>query len=121
MNALLDGLAIKLPSWAFGNSGTRFKMFGTLGTARTAACRSMDVFDADDPRFVEPGDVPHRIHGWSVVAGPVEATAIGNVLIQARAHGVLSGDLDQLRGTMATALPTEWFTPQRTPAERSLT
>ncbi|MGH1524591.1 L-rhamnose isomerase [Leifsonia sp. L25] len=26
--------AIELPSWAFGNSGTRFRVFGTLGTAR---------------------------------------------------------------------------------------
>lgn len=26
--------AIELPSWAFGNSGTRFKVFGTPGTAR---------------------------------------------------------------------------------------
>ncbi|MBE9375283.1 L-rhamnose isomerase [Saccharopolyspora sp. HNM0983] len=38
----LDGItdtlarqAIELPSWAFGNSGTRFKVFGTPGTART--------------------------------------------------------------------------------------
>ncbi|WP_020109374.1 L-rhamnose isomerase [Nocardia sp. 348MFTsu5.1] len=28
-------LAIELPSWAFGNSGTRFKVFGTPGTPRT--------------------------------------------------------------------------------------
>jgi L-rhamnose isomerase/sugar isomerase len=33
--ALLDNLAIELPSWAFGNSGTRFKVFGTPGTPRT--------------------------------------------------------------------------------------
>ncbi len=26
--------AIELPSWAFGNSGTRFRVFGTPGTAR---------------------------------------------------------------------------------------
>lgn len=26
--------AIELPSWAFGNSGTRFRVFGTAGTAR---------------------------------------------------------------------------------------
>ena len=44
-----------------------------------------------------------------MVAGPVEATAIGNVLIQARAHGLLRGDLDDLRGTMATTLPTDAF------------
>ncbi|MCV7432395.1 L-rhamnose isomerase [Mycolicibacterium bacteremicum] len=35
MNSPLDNLAIELPSWAFGNSGTRFKVFGTPGTPRT--------------------------------------------------------------------------------------
>ncbi|MGU3498465.1 L-rhamnose isomerase [Mycobacterium sp. C31M] len=35
MTSLLDNLAIELPSWAFGNSGTRFKVFGTPGTPRT--------------------------------------------------------------------------------------
>lgn len=30
----LDNLDIELPSWAFGNSGTRFKVFGTPGTPR---------------------------------------------------------------------------------------
>lgn len=34
-DAVLDALAIELPSWAFGNSGTRFKVFGTPGTPRT--------------------------------------------------------------------------------------
>jgi L-rhamnose isomerase/sugar isomerase len=32
---LLEGQAIEVPSWAYGNSGTRFKVFGTLGTPRT--------------------------------------------------------------------------------------
>ncbi|OFI37974.1 L-rhamnose isomerase [Arthrobacter sp. SW1] len=31
----LEGLAIEVPSWAYGNSGTRFKVFGTPGTPRT--------------------------------------------------------------------------------------
>ncbi|MGJ6124848.1 L-rhamnose isomerase [Mycolicibacterium sp. Y3] len=35
LHPLLDNLAIELPSWAFGNSGTRFKVFGTPGTPRT--------------------------------------------------------------------------------------
>ncbi len=35
--------------------------------------------------------------GLPVLAGPVEATALGNVLIQARAHGSVHGDLDTMR------------------------
>ncbi|HET9872306.1 MAG TPA: L-rhamnose isomerase [Propionibacteriaceae bacterium] len=31
----LVGQVIELPSWAFGNSGTRFKVFGTPGTPRS--------------------------------------------------------------------------------------
>ena len=31
----LGDLAIEVPSWAYGNSGTRFKVFGTPGTPRT--------------------------------------------------------------------------------------
>lgn len=30
----LDDQAIELPSWAFGNSGTRFRVFGSAGTPR---------------------------------------------------------------------------------------
>ncbi|MDT5067244.1 MAG: rhamnulokinase [Mycobacterium sp.] len=164
--------------------GSRIDLPELLGQA--AACPApAEVFDGDDPRFVEPGDMPARISSWyaerglpapanraettraiveslaagfargveqsaaltgvpvetvhlvgggarnrllcqlvadrvgrPVVAGPVEATAIGNVLIQARAHGVLSGDLDELRSGMAAALPTERFEPQRATAGR---
>jgi rhamnulokinase len=153
---------------------------------QAAACPPpVEVFDADDPRFVEPGDMPSRILSWyaehglpaptgrpevaraivetlaagfargveqsaalsgvpvetvhivgggarnrllcqlvadrvarPVVAGPVEATAIGNVLIQARTSGVLRGDLSELRRTMAITLPTERFEPQRSTAGR---
>ena len=35
--------------------------------------------------------------GVPVVAGPIEATALGNVLVQARALGALPGGLDALR------------------------
>jgi rhamnulokinase len=130
--------------------------------------RPDELFDADDPRFLAPGDLPTRIGDWfaerglrapaspagivrviveslaeafartvrlasalsgvpvetihivgggarnallcqatadrsglPVLAGPVEATAIGNVLIQARAAGLLSGDLETLRALVA--------------------
>ena len=33
--AILNAQAIELPSWAFGNTGTRFKVFSTPGTPRT--------------------------------------------------------------------------------------
>lgn len=35
MKEILVAQAIELPSWAFGNSGTRFKVFTTRGTPRT--------------------------------------------------------------------------------------
>src|SRR6476619_2972406 len=35
--------AIELPSWAFGNSGTRFKVFGTQGTPRTVEEKLADA------------------------------------------------------------------------------
>ncbi len=34
VQAVLERLAIEVPSWAYGNSGTRFKVFGTPGTPR---------------------------------------------------------------------------------------
>jgi L-rhamnose isomerase / sugar isomerase len=34
IQSALEAQAIELPSWAFGNSGTRFKVFATAGTAR---------------------------------------------------------------------------------------
>ncbi len=35
--------------------------------------------------------------GLRVVAGPVEATALGNVLVQGRTAGAISGGLDEMR------------------------
>jgi len=39
----LDELAIEVPSWAYGNSGTRFKVFGTPGTPRTVQEKIADA------------------------------------------------------------------------------
>jgi rhamnulokinase len=49
--------------------------------------------------------------GLLVLAGPVEATAIGNVLVQARAHGVLSGSLEDLRVLVARTQPPVQYHP----------
>jgi rhamnulokinase len=47
-----------------------------------------------------------------VVAGPVEATAIGNVLVQARAAGILTGDLDALRDLVRQTQEPRRFEPR---------
>jgi L-rhamnose isomerase/sugar isomerase len=39
----LGELAIEVPSWAYGNSGTRFKVFGTPGTPRTVQEKIADA------------------------------------------------------------------------------
>jgi L-rhamnose isomerase / sugar isomerase len=41
--ALLDSLAIEVPSWAYGNSGTRFRVFTTPGTPRTVQEKIADA------------------------------------------------------------------------------
>jgi rhamnulokinase len=50
--------------------------------------------------------------GRPVVAGPVEATALGNVLVQARTHGVLSGDLPALRRRVRAASRLHRYEPR---------
>ena len=39
----LASLAIEVPSWAYGNSGTRFKVFGSPGTPRTVEEKIADA------------------------------------------------------------------------------
>jgi rhamnulokinase len=50
--------------------------------------------------------------GRRVVAGPVEATALGNLLIQARAHGVITGGLDRLREIVRASCETREYLPR---------
>ncbi|MGH8878329.1 MAG: rhamnulokinase, partial [Stackebrandtia sp.] len=135
-------------------------------------------FDAADPRFLAPGDIPGRIADWCaehdvpaprgraelvrgileslaeayarsirravelsgqsvttvhivgggsrnrllcqltadrtglpVLAGPAEATAVGNVVVQARALGVISGSLEALRAIVAASFPPRRYLP----------
>jgi rhamnulokinase len=49
--------------------------------------------------------------GLPVFAGPMEATAIGNVLVQARARGLVPGSLESLRRLVEMAFPPKSFTP----------
>ncbi|MFF5207685.1 rhamnulokinase family protein [Streptosporangium sp. NPDC000396] len=49
--------------------------------------------------------------GLPVVAGPVEATALGNVLVQARARGLV-GSLDEMRALVAATRQTREYEPR---------
>ncbi|WP_082513693.1 MULTISPECIES: rhamnulokinase [unclassified Leifsonia] len=150
-----------------------------LLAAAASVTAPVAVFDADDPRFLTPGDMPARIAeycrehdlvvpgspaefvrsiiesladafatavrtaaalsgrsvetihivgggsqnellcqltadraGLPVLAGPVEATAIGNILVQARLQGFVDGSLESLRSVVAAAFPPRRYTPR---------
>lgn len=50
--------------------------------------------------------------GMPVLAGPVEATALGNVLVQARAAGFVSGSLEALRDLVARTHAPRRYEPR---------
>ena len=50
--------------------------------------------------------------GLPVLAGPVEATAIGNVLVQARSLGAVEGDLEDLRDLVARTFAPVRYSPR---------
>ncbi|SEC96362.1 rhamnulokinase [Streptomyces melanosporofaciens] len=49
--------------------------------------------------------------GLPVIAGPAEAAALGNVLVQARAAGVISGGLSELRALLHSTQPLRQYEP----------
>lgn len=51
--------------------------------------------------------------GLPVIAGPVEATALGNVLIQARAAGLVAGGLPELRRLIGTGTSLHRYEPAK--------
>jgi len=50
----LETQVIELPSWAFGNSGTRFKVFGTPGTPRTPEEKIADAAKVNEFTGLSP-------------------------------------------------------------------
>ncbi len=56
---LLAEQAIELPSWAFGNSGTRFKVFSTPGTPRTPQEKIADAAQVNKYTGLSPSVALH--------------------------------------------------------------
>jgi len=109
---------------------------GTLGTRPAAVVRCiLDSLAAAYARTVREAsalsgqsvDVIHIVGGGSqnkllcqltanatglpVIAGPVEATALGNILIQARAAGAAPATLTALRAMVAASHPGTRYVP----------
>lgn len=55
--------------------------------------------------------------GLTVMAGPVEATALGNVLVQARTLGLVGGDLEALRAVVRATQPLRRHEPAAGPPD----
>ena len=55
----LERLSIELPSWAFGNSGTRFKVFGQAGVPRTPEEKIADAAEVHRLTGIAPSVALH--------------------------------------------------------------
>ena len=83
---LLAQQAIELPSWAFGNSGTRFKVFSTPGTPRTPEEKIADAAQVNKHTGLAPTVALHI--PWDKVDN---YAALG---VFANDHGVALGTIN---------------------------
>lgn len=100
VRAVLDSLAEALARTvheAAGLSGRRLDVVHVVGGGAQNALLCQLLADAC---------------GLPAVAGPVEATAIGNVLVQARSCGTLAGGLDALRVLVRDTQQLRRFEPR---------
>ena len=67
----LDRLRIEVPSWAFGNSGTRFRVFGTPGTPRDPFEKLADAAEVHRHTGLAPTVALHypwdRVDDWGAL------------------------------------------------------
>jgi L-rhamnose isomerase/sugar isomerase len=77
--------AIELPSWAFGNSGTRFKVFTTPGTPRTVEEKLADAAKVNELTALAPQVALHipwdKVHDFAALRRHAEdlGVALGTV------------------------------------------
>jgi L-rhamnose isomerase/sugar isomerase len=74
----LKGHQIELPSWAFGNSGTRFKVFGQPGVPRNAFEKAQDAAQVHKYTGVAPSMAVHI--PWDKVDDYAELSAYAKSL-----------------------------------------
>ena len=82
----LDALAIEVPSWAYGNSGTRFKVFGTPGTPRTVEEKIADAAKVHEFTGLAPTVALHI--PWDMTDD------FGKLKAYAEDHGVALGTIN---------------------------
>ncbi|MFB9313071.1 L-rhamnose isomerase [Nocardioides plantarum] len=82
----LERLAIEVPSWAYGNSGTRFKVFGTPGTPRSIEEKIADAAVVHRLTGLAPSVALHI--PWDLVD---DYAALGE---HAASHGVRLGTVN---------------------------
>src|SRR4051794_32397181 len=83
---LLEAQAIEVPSWAYGNSGTRFKVFGSPGTPRTVQEKIADA--ATVHRFTGLSPTVSLHIPWDLVDD------FGALRSYAQDHGVALGTIN---------------------------
>ena len=77
--------AIEVPSWAFGNSGTRFKVFGTPGTPRTVQEKMADAAKVHELTGLAPKVALHipwdKVDDYAALrpTRPVWASTLGTI------------------------------------------
>lgn len=86
ITAQLDQLAIEVPSWAYGNSGTRFKVFGQPGTPRDVREKIADAAVVHRLTGLAPSVALHI--PWDKVDDYADLAA------HAEAHGVRLGTIN---------------------------
>ena len=74
--ARLDEQAIEVPSWAYGNSGTRFKVFGSPGTPRTVQEKIADAAKVHEVTGLAPTVALHipwdKVDDYAALRGYAE-------------------------------------------------
>ena len=86
ISSQLEALAIEVPSWAYGNSGTRFKVFGSPGTPRTIEEKIADAAVVHKFTGLAPAVALHI--PWDMVPD------FGKLSAYAADHGVTLGTVN---------------------------